>query len=314
MVRDATTRVIPLVVMAMKINLDIELLRTLVAFADTGSFKLAAKLVHRSPPAVSMQMKKLERLVDQRLFARQGRETVLTEQGLQIVLNVRKILTAHDRMVEDLRGEEVRGEVAIGMPDDYAALVLPHILRRFEEFYPGVSLDIRADTTPVLEARLGSGDLDVAVLATLSPLESDLVLSREEIVWVSSPRHDIHHRRPLFLALFSDESPIYRATIASLNGLDTYSGDTLDFRIRVLSKSSAVLIAVASAGFAIATMARCVAPSHLRILGPADGFPALGHVHIVMRSSPDSQSLAVSRLTKRIVEGFHEMSSLSDTQ
>lgn len=295
----------------MKINLDIELMRTLVAFADTGSFKLASQIVRRSPPAVSMQMKKLERLVDQKLFVRQGREIALTEQGIHIVLSVRKILTAHDRMVEDLRGEEVCGEVRIGMPDDYAPLVLPHILHQFEEFYPSVSLNILANTTPVLEERLRNGDLDIAVLATLSPLESDVILSREEIVWVTSGHHETHHQRPLILALFSDESPIYRATIASLNDFETENGDTLDFRIRVLSKSSAVLVAVAETGFAIATMARCVVPQKLRILGLVDGFPAPGDVYIVMRGSADSQSLAVSRMTKRIVEGFQEMSTMA---
>lgn len=295
----------------MRINLDIELMRTLVAFADTGSFKLASQVVRRTPPAVSMQMKKLEMLVDQKLFQRQGRDIVLTEQGLQIVLNVRKILEAHDRMVEDIRGEEERGIVRVGMPDDYAALVLPHILQKFEEYYPKTALDIMAETSPVLEDRLSNGDLDVAVLATPSPLDSDAVLSREDIVWVTSANSEIHRQRPLNLALFADDSPVYRATIASLQDFSTESGEALEFRIRVFAKSSAVLLAIAATGFAITTMARCVVLPELRILGLADGFPELGHVYIVMRGSPDSQSLAVSRLTRRIVEGFHEVSAMT---
>jgi DNA-binding transcriptional LysR family regulator len=46
-------------------NLDPELLQTLVAIADTGSFGAAAKNVHRTQSAVSMQMKRLEDIIEQ---------------------------------------------------------------------------------------------------------------------------------------------------------------------------------------------------------------------------------------------------------
>lgn len=288
----------------MKTNLDLDLLRTLVAFADTGSFKRASKLVFRSQSAVSMQMKRLERLAGQRLFERQGRDVVLTAQGEQMVLSARKLLSAHDHMVEELRGEEIGGQVRIGMPDDYASLVLPGILHLFETDYPGVSLNILANTTPVLEERLNSGELDMAILATLSPRDTDVTLTREPIVWVTSMQHETHMRRPLNLALFSDETAIYRATINCLTGFETEYGEALEFRVAVLSKSSAVLIAVAYTGFAVATMARCVVPKGLRILGEEDGFPDPGHVHIVIRGSADSQSAATARLTQRIVDSF----------
>lgn len=290
--------------MSAKINLDIELLRTLVAYADSGSFKGASQLVYRSQPAVSMQMKRLQRLTGLELFERQGREVALTEHGMQMVLNARKLLAAHDRMVSDLSQSEIQGEVRIGLPDDYAPHVLPHMLRQFSSCYPGVLVNILANTTPVLEANLMNGELDLAVVATLHPDSSDIVLAQEAIVWVSSPEHDTHVLRPLNLALFSDESPIYRATMGALKDFETVDGGALQFHIGVLSKSSAVLIAVAASGFAVATMAKCVAPKNLRILGAAEGFPDLGHVHIVIRRSPDTQSIAASRLMERISDGF----------
>lgn len=290
----------------MNINMDLELLRTLVAFADTGSFKLASNLVCRSQPAVSMQMKRLERLVGQPLFKRQGRDVVLTAQGQHMVVKVRELLDAHDRMVEELRGEEPVGEVRIGMPDDYAPLVLPHVLHRFDEYYPGVSLNVLANTTPVLEDRLKRGELDLAVLATLSPQADDLVLAKEPIVWVAAGAGNVHAKRPLVLALFSDESPIYRATMAALTGVECTGAELVEFRVGVLSKSSAVLLAVASTGFAIATMARCVVPKGFRILGKAQGLPEIGEVQIVMRASALSQSPAAARMTERIVETFSE--------
>lgn len=291
---------------SVRLNVDLELLRTLVAFADTGSFKLASQLVFRSQPAVSMQMKRLERLIGQQLFERQGREVVLTTQGQHMVSSARKLLAAHDQMVEQLRGEEPFGEVRIGMPDDYAPLALPHILHRFDEYYPAVSLNILANTTPVLEDRLKRGELDLAVLATLSPQADDVILATEPIVWVSSEDSDVHMKRPLVLALFSDESPIYRATMAALGAAERSHDEGIEFRIGILTKSSSVLLAVAASGFAVATMARCVVPSGFRLLKQADGFPELGNVQIVMRASTTSQSPAIARMTERIIETFSD--------
>jgi len=294
-----------------KINIDLDLLRTLVAFADTGSFKLASKLVFRSQPAVSMQMKKLEGLAGQQLFERQGRDVVLTPLGEQMVQNARELLSTHDRLVDQLRGAEVRGDVRIGMPDDYAHLVLSHVLHRFDQHYPAVTLHISTSTTPVLEELLQNGKLDIAILATLQPRPMDIILAKEPIVWVGSEEGDSFARRPLVLALFSDESPVYRATIAALRAMPGSNGEGLEYRVGVLSKSSAVLLAVAATGFAVATMARCVVPRGFRILGAADGFPKLGDVYIVVRATPDSQSSAAAKLIERIADGFANDPSLT---
>ena len=294
----------------MKITFEIDLLRTLIAFANTGSFKSAARSVFRSQPAVSMQMKRLEQLAGQKLFVRQGRDVVLTEQGRHLVIHARKLIADHDRLVNEIRGEEIGGEVRIGIPDDYASLVLPELLHQFDQFYPKVSLNILTNTSPVLADSLNKGELDLAVLATSAPSEVDMVLTTETIVWVGSRAHDRHLRRPLNLALFADDSPIYRRTIDVLHNAAEVSGDVIDFRVSVTSKSSAVLTTVAASGFAVATMAKCVVPDHLRILGADDGFPNLGDISIVLRASHDSQTLAATRVAQRIVDGFRQSAPL----
>ncbi|MDG2535886.1 LysR substrate-binding domain-containing protein [Sphingomonas sp. HITSZ_GF] len=286
----------------MRINLDLELLRTLVAFADTGSFKRAAQLVYRSQPAVSMQMRRLEDLLGHALFTKQGRGVTFTEKGLQLVAQARQIVIAHDRLVDQMHGAKVEGRVRLGIPDDYAVVILPAVLRRLNARFPGVNVDIVANTSPVLVQMLAAGDLDLAILAAANPEPEDLVLRREPIAWVTSSEHDTHLRRPLPLALFADESPIYRATIAALTGRS--DAEALDFQIVLRSKSASVLVAAAMGGFAVATMARCVVPVGLTILSERDGVPDAGHIHVVMRATQDSQSLATSRLTGDILDSF----------
>ena len=57
----------------MALNLDVDLLKTFIAIADTGNFSRAAEEVHKTQSAVSMQMKRLEEIVTKPLFVREGR-------------------------------------------------------------------------------------------------------------------------------------------------------------------------------------------------------------------------------------------------
>lgn len=66
------------------INLDLDLLRTFVAVADLN-FAAAAAAVCRTQSAVSQQMQRLEQLVGKELFARHGRNKLLTEHGIQLL-------------------------------------------------------------------------------------------------------------------------------------------------------------------------------------------------------------------------------------
>lgn len=229
----------------MRINLDIDLLRTLVAFADTGSFKGAAQLVFRSQPAISMQMKKLEDLAGHSLFEKRGRELILTDAGRQLALHARKVLKLHDKVVDELHGEKIEGKIRIGIPDNYAPLILPLIFEQFSTRYREISLDIRSNTTPILQKMLDAGELDLAILATDEPSDEDLVLRREPIVWVTSSANSHHTSRPLTLALYSDDSPVYRATMRSLEKLGANDDELLTFRVALESKNSTVLTTAA---------------------------------------------------------------------
>ncbi len=64
--------------------MDIDALRSLLAFSETGSFTRAAKQINRTQSAFSAQMKKLEAETGAVLFERDGRNMVLSEAGLSL--------------------------------------------------------------------------------------------------------------------------------------------------------------------------------------------------------------------------------------
>ena len=123
-------------------GLELDLLRTLVAIADTGSFNRAARAVFRTPSAVSMQMKKLEEQVARPLFAKDGRSVILTPDGEALVGYGRRILKLADEAMQRFRAPQVEGTIRLGVPDDYAGHFVPDILARFAASHPNVEVDV----------------------------------------------------------------------------------------------------------------------------------------------------------------------------
>ena len=81
----------------MPLNLDVDLLRTFIAIADTGSFSKAGQEVFKSQSAVSMQMKRLEETVSKSLFVRDGRLNRLTADGEHLLDYARRIVRLSPR-------------------------------------------------------------------------------------------------------------------------------------------------------------------------------------------------------------------------
>lgn len=145
------------------INLDLDLLRTFVAVADLNTFAAAAAAVCRTQSAVSQQMQRLEQLVGKELFARHGRNKLLTEHGLQLLGYARKILRFNDEACTSLMYSNMEGSLIIGASDDTADTLLPFLLNRVATLYPRLAIDVRVKRSPFIADMLSSGEVDLAI-------------------------------------------------------------------------------------------------------------------------------------------------------
>jgi len=109
-------------------NLDIDLLKTFIAIAETGGFTRAADEVNKTQGAVSMQMKRLEELLGRPIFVREGRQSRLTFDGERLLDFARRIVRLNDEAVIAFAKPELTGVVRFGVPDDYADNVLPELM------------------------------------------------------------------------------------------------------------------------------------------------------------------------------------------
>ncbi len=284
----------------MTATLDIDLLRTLAAIADTGSFGRAATRVHRSQSAVSMQMKRLEETVGRPVFAREGRRMRLTNDGKSLVAYANRLLAVHDEAVAHFAEPALSGNVRLGTPDDYAANLLPLVLSRFGELYPNVHVEVHCGHTNALRAGLDDGALDLALLSRAPGEDEGLVLLRDPLVWVTAQQQETHRRDPLPLAVYPPPSRYHQWVMAAL-------GDAgRAYRIAYTSSDLLVLQGAVSAGLAVAAIARSSNTLRLRELGPDDGMPTLPEVTIALVTSRHGGSPASRRLAEEIAGSLAE--------
>jgi DNA-binding transcriptional LysR family regulator len=277
-------------------NLDIDLLKTFLAIADTGSFTRAAEEVHKTQSAVSMQMKRLEELLARPLFARSGRASRFTADGERLIEYARRLVLMNDEAVSAFTKPELTGTLRFGTPDDYADHILPEILVRFSRTHPLVTVDVECLNSTTLFERTRHSELDLALVTLGCDVVSDEPVRREPLVWVTSARHSVHLLDVLPLA--SPHCQWRRSVIKALESQGR------KFRIAYSSSSSNAIAAAVQAGLAVgAVPAMCVRPG-MRVLTERDGFPPLENFDLGLVRKPGRPSSAADALARHVTESL----------
>ncbi len=175
-------------------------LKTFVAVAETGQMTLAAARVHLSQPAVSVQLKKLEEELGERLFDRTARGLILTAAGALFLDQVRIALRAIESGVEavaELTGLE-RGTLHVGGGATATTYLLPPLLRRFHDLFPRVTISVREQGSRHVVEAIARGELDLGIV-TFTPELSERPVRlipwlRDELVLIVPPGHRLEGR------------------------------------------------------------------------------------------------------------------------
>lgn len=179
--------------------MEIHQLRYFVAVVEEGSFSHAAEREHVSQPALSQQIHKLEAELNQQLFDRLPRATVLTDAGRTLLGYARQILAGIDdarRSVSALE-QEVAGRLAVGAVPSIALYVLPRLTRQFQQHYPKVTFELFEDTTDKLAQGLENGTLDVVLASSgdESPTLEHYSLGEEPLLLLVPEQHRMARKK-----------------------------------------------------------------------------------------------------------------------
>jgi DNA-binding transcriptional LysR family regulator len=271
-------------------NLQIDWLKCFVTVVDTGSLSNAAPELYRSQSAVSMQLKKLEEALHCQLLIRTHRQIELTSQGQLLLGYARRILDLHAEAQMAFHGDELKGRIRLGVPDDYAAKYLTPVLKRFAPRYGGVEIELICEQSTSLIPRVETGDIDLALISRDNARQGTL-LFHEPMVWVGSPQFELWREDPLPIAVYESTSQAKKSAINYL----ALQGRR--YRVVYNSSSLAGQIAAVESGLAIAVFTHCSAPEHLTILSADHGLGPLEPMEVaVYRSRASLESKAVDHL------------------
>jgi LysR family hydrogen peroxide-inducible transcriptional activator len=140
----------------------------LVALADEGNFRRAAQACFVSQPALSTQIKELERRLGATLIERTPRGALLTPAGRIAASQAREVLQLVDDLAAAVDGDgiELTGAVDLGVIPTLAPYILPTVVPVLTKRHPRAELRVRELRTEVLLDELASGGLDIGLIAT----------------------------------------------------------------------------------------------------------------------------------------------------
>jgi DNA-binding transcriptional LysR family regulator len=155
--------------MALPPDLPTHFLRYFVLIAETGSYGAAAQKTHRSQPAISLAIKQLETVLGQALFEPADR-TRLTPFGAACLPSAQEFLQCQSRTVETLRklsGNDL-GKITLACVPTAATHLLPAVLPRFVEQYPGVDITLLDDNSRNIERMVAAEEVDFGICSHVS--------------------------------------------------------------------------------------------------------------------------------------------------
>lgn len=266
--------------------LDLDVLRTFVAIAETGSFTTAATAVFRTPSAVSMQIKKLEDVLGRSVFARDARSVALTTDGEMLLGYARRLLAINREAVSKFIVPDIVGIVRLGSPDDYGERILPHVLKRFAHSHPSIAVDVTIDQSINLRRRMDDRVLDITLLTNsykTSAIGAEVLLT-EPIVWAGAKGGCAHLREPLPVSIW-EEGCVWRA-----GALDALGREGRNYRVAYMSAHTAGQRAAILADLAVAPLPKSFLGNDMVELGPKDGMPHIGNYNLAMIVTPDASA------------------------
>jgi DNA-binding transcriptional LysR family regulator len=181
--------------------MDLQLLRSLVAVADTGSITEAADHIGLTQPALSRRLQQLEEQLGAELLSRGRKGAQLTEIGRLVESEARILIARYDHMREQVRAHQglEGGTVRVGGGATAVSFLLPKAIAAFQINHPVVKFQLKeAGSNEVAEDVL-NGHLELG-LVTLPVKTRDLTvwpLLTDRIVLVSPRQHPLTRKHPI---------------------------------------------------------------------------------------------------------------------
>ena len=188
-------------------NLNLDQLQALTEVVALGSFSAAAGRLRLTQPAVSLQIRELEKRLGVRLVERMGKRAYATAAGEELIAHARRLAREAEQALAAMRRhrEGRLGRARLGTSVAVCTYLLPPVLAGLRRTHPDLEVAITVGTTEHVVSRILANDLDIGVVTT--PVKEHTALEidpiREDPMMAFFPggeRRLPRHATPQYLA------------------------------------------------------------------------------------------------------------------
>jgi DNA-binding transcriptional LysR family regulator len=242
-------------------SIPIDVLRAFIAVVEARSFTRAAEELGRTQPTISLQVKRLEEVVEAPLFKKASRFE-LSGVGEVCFDHGKRLLRLHDDLLDEAaRASNPDATLRIGVASEFTAVLAPRLGVFRADAKTGEAFDVTADGSLALLAAFRQNALDVAfVVGSYENGLHAVARWRAPLRWYGGglALHADGETQPLPLAIAPQGSPLYDAAVGALHA------EGRRFEIVCTSADSAVLAAAAASGIGVTPMFEGLGPEGLK--------------------------------------------------
>lgn len=198
----------------MQRQLDVHVLRSLIAIVDTGGFGKAAQALSITQPAVSQHVRRMERLLKGPVFTQTGQNLRLSPKGEELLSYARRLVALHDEALSHFEQTQHRPVFSLGVSHQLTG-ALRNVLSGFRGYAPDSRVIVQTGLSEPLAHRVGAGALDLGLLCGAAEPSDAELLGHTPFGWFGSLGAD--HDGPVPLVVPSTRSCVRRQLLEALD-------------------------------------------------------------------------------------------------
>ncbi len=269
-------------------------LRIFQAVATHHSYTRAAEALYLSQPAVSLQVRALEKTIGMPLFEKSGRTLRLTDAGRELLTYSDRIFALLDEtklVMEELSGAR-RGMVKVAASTTAGIYVVPTALGAFHRLNPDVKLTLDVVNRFTVQEHLLNDEIDLAVMGLIEDTH-DLEVERiipNELVVIAPPNHRLAGRHEIPLDELAEETLLLReAGSGTRTDVERmFSARDMPLQVGMELRSSGAIKQAVAAGLGVSVMPESALELELKaerlITLDVEGFPVHRYWYLVRRA------------------------------
>ncbi|BDS06079.1 LysR family transcriptional regulator [Oceaniferula spumae] len=275
----------------LKLETDLLSLRTFVAVVEEGGFSAAAKRVHRTQSAISLQIAKLEDRLGTQLLERSTRAVSVTPAGETFISYARRILELADEAALAVTAPDEATLLRVGFADYLAPQHLHTLLARFRRAHPNCDLSLVLGYGAELISKLEDNELDLVFAGPEGKRGTQLW--DEPLVWSGTLPPQKNSSEPIELVLMP--APCCYRKIA----FDALTKAGVPWKLSIEANSALAVQAAIEAGLGISVLPRSVLSDHLPKINGV--LPKLPHTTLASYVQPGATHPYAQRFTDFLV-------------